>query len=314
MDYKDYYKILGVSKNASQDEIKKAYRKLAVQYHPDKNPDNKAAEEKFKEIAEAYEVLKDPDKRKKYDELGANWKQYQQQGAGFDGSQFAGGRGRARTGYEGDMGDIFGDSGFSSFFDMFFGNDFSRQGRQNAYAHAQHFPGQDLQASITISLEDAYHGSNPVINIQGNKIRMKLKPGLTDGKTLKVKGKGNPSVAGGPKGDLYLTVHIAEHPKFTRKEHDLYTDVQVDLYTAVLGGSVEVDTLKGKVKINIARNTENNKTLRLKGLGMPHEQNPQQKGNLYAKVQVVLPDSLSEEEEALFRKLQKLRQGNFEYA
>jgi curved DNA-binding protein len=307
MEYKDYYKALGVSKNASQEEIKKAYRKLAVKYHPDKNPDDKLAEDKFKEIAEAYEVLKDPEKRKQYDTLGANWKQYQQQGQDFDWSQF-GGRGGSRVHFDRDMGDIFGNSGFSDFFEQFFGGFGSSQGGRSSYGYQQGFPGQDLQANLNISLQEAYQGTSRLINVEGKKIRVKLKPGITDGKTLKIKGKGTASQQGGPAGDLYLKVYVAQDPRFERRGNDLYTDLKVDLYTALLGGDAEVDTLKGKVKVKIGKGTENGKVLRLKGLGMPSEQG-QLPGNLYAKVSIQLPRKLTAEEEALFKQLRQMRQG-----
>lgn len=313
MEYKDYYKTLGVSKDASQDEIKKAYRKLAVKYHPDKNPDDQAAEDKFKDIAEAYEVLKDPEKRKQYDTLGANWKQYQQQGSDFDWSQFGGAGGRRRTHFEGDMGDIFGNGGFSDFFEQFFGGFDGSKGRRQSYGYQHGFPGLDLEANLSISLQEAYQGTTRMLNVEGKKIRVKLKPGIADGKTLKIKGKGATSVQGGPAGDLYLNVHVAEDLRFERKGNDLYTELKVDLYTALLGGDAEVDSLKGKVKVKIARGTENGKVLRLKGLGMPTEQG-QQSGNLYAKVTVQLPKKLNTEEEELFGRLRQIYETNHAYA
>jgi len=300
MDYKDYYQILGLNKSAGQEEIKKAYRKLAVKYHPDKNPDDASAEEKFKDIAEAYEVLKDPEKRKKYDELGANWKNYQQQGE--------------PEGFEGDLNEMFGKSGFSSFFDMFFGGFNGASASRHWYREAQGMPGQDLQASITISLEEAYQGAESILHVNGQKIRLKFKPGIADGKTLRIRGKGAPGVAGGTPGDLYLKVQVAEHPDFVRKGQDLYTHVVVDLYTAMLGGTVEVATLQGRVKINIDKGTQNNKTVRLKGLGMPSGEDHQPKGDLYAQIQVQLPSTLSKEEEQLVRQLQAIQAKKFAYA
>ncbi len=318
MDYKDYYKILGVNKSASQDEIKKAYRKLAVKYHPDKNPDNKKAEEKFKEISEAYEVLKDPEKRKKYDELGANWKYYEQQGAsggGYGGSPF-GGRGGTRVEFDGDM---FG-GGFSDFFKSFFGGSAgytsygpgAGAGRRGDGSYA--FKGQDQEAQMSISLEDAYQGVTKLVNVNGNQLRLKIKAGIKDGQTLRLKGKGAPGMNGAPAGDLYLKIQLNTHPDFERKEDDLYTDLPVDLYTAVLGGKTTIKTLKGEVTITLPKGTENGKVLRLKDLGMPHYQHDNRFGNLYAKVNISIPKDLSEEEVELFKKLRQLHQKKYSYA
>jgi len=321
MDYKDYYKILGVSKKASQDEIKKAYRKLAVKYHPDKNQNDKKAEERFKEISEAYEVLKDPEKRKRYDELGANWKHYQHQGAGgFNGGPF-GGRGGTRVEFEGDLGDMFGGGGFSDFFNSFFGgfagggagHSQFRGGGGSPFGGAYAAKGQDLQAEMSISLEEAYEGVTKILNVNGNQLRLKIKPGIRDGQTLRLKGKGGPG-PGGAAGDLYLKVNIHKHTSFERKGDDLYVDLPVDLYTAVLGGKANVQTLKGAVNVNIAKGTENGKTLRLKGLGMPKYENNKVSGNLYAKVNVRIPKNLSEEEIKLFKQLQQIRKNEHSYA
>ncbi|WKN42438.1 J domain-containing protein [Tunicatimonas pelagia] len=315
MEYKDYYKVLGVSKTASQEEIKKKYRKLAVKYHPDKNKGDKAKEEKFKEITEAYEVLKDPEKRKQYDELGANWKQYQQQGTngGYRGNPYAG-RGGA-TQYDGDFSDLFGDGGgFSDFFESFFGRGPGHtrdpRGRESGA-----FKGADIQANVTITLEDAYEGGTRLINLNGNRLRLKLKPGIEDGQTLKIKGKGQPSIQGGPAGDLYLTVEVARHPYFKRKGHDLYSTQEVDMYTATLGGKVEIKTLKGStVSVTIPKGTDSGKVLRLKGLGMPVYQKKEQTGNLFVEVKIVTPKNLTKEEEELLKKLQKLGSSAYTYA
>ncbi len=306
MDYKDYYKILGVDKNATQEAIKKAYRKLAVKYHPDKNPDDKSAEDKFKDIAEAYEVLKDAEKRKRYDELGANWKRYQHEGAGPGWADYGGRGNGSRVQFEGDLNDLFGNSGFSDFFESFFGGQPGTQGRGRP-VHQQ-LKGQDLEANIRISLEEAYHGATHLIHVNGQKIRIKLKPGLEDGKTLRLKGKGTPGAYGGVAGDLYLHVNVSPSNQFDRKGDDLYADLKVDLYTAILGGKVQIDTLKGKININIAANTENGKVLRLKDLGIPSYDQPEKKGNLYAKVLVELPKNLNEEEKQLFHQLKNKRQ------
>lgn len=300
MDYKDYYKVLGVAKNATDDEIKKAYRKLAVKYHPDKNQGDKEAEAKFKEVAEAYEVLKDPDKRKKYDEMGANWKYYQQYGASGGGaSQYGSGGSGFR--FEGDLNDLFGDAGgFSDFFKSFFGG-----GGQRSASHAT--KGQDYRAEANITLEEAFHGTSRLIELNGQKLRIRIKPGIQSGQLLRIKGKGAPGFQGGPAGDLLINVQIDRHPIYKREENDLYKDVKVDLYTAVLGGKIDVETLKGKVKVNVPKGTGNGKLLRIKNMGMPHYDRPAQFGHLYIRIEVEIPKNLSSEEIALFKKLQSLR-------
>ena len=248
MDYKDYYKILGVDKKATQDEIKKAYRKLALKYHPDKNPGNKAAEEKFKEISEANEVLSDPEKRKKYDELGSNWKQYENAGAPGGGYyQWGGspGGGRSRVEYEGDLGDIFGGgAGFSDFFKQFFGGSYDTGGFQSAgrgrgSRQQRSVKGQDYQAEMSITLEEAYNGVSRIINVNNEKLKINIKPGVADGQILRVKGKGSAGQFGGQSGDLYLTIKIHPHYLFTLKDNDLYCDVPLDIYTALLGGNLK---------------------------------------------------------------------------
>ncbi|HET8964211.1 MAG TPA: DnaJ domain-containing protein, partial [Chitinophagales bacterium] len=221
MEFKDYYKILGVSKTASTEEIKKAYRKLAVKYHPDKNQGNKAAEEKFKEANEANDVLSDPEKRKKYDELGENWKYYQSGGTppnqGFRG-------GRQQYQYSG-AADDFDSGNFSDFFESIFGNRFGGKTRGPS-------KGEDYQANVTLSLEEAYWGTARLLEVNGEKLQMKFKPGTADGQTLRIRGKGGPAGKGGQRGDIYVNVHISSHPDFERKENDLYCDIPVDLYTA----------------------------------------------------------------------------------
>ncbi|MCF8302684.1 MAG: J domain-containing protein [Bacteroidales bacterium] len=333
MEYKDYYKILGVDRNASQDEIKKAYRKLAVKYHPDKNPGNKEAENKFKEISEAYEVLGDKEKRKKYDQLGANWKQYEQAGAGaggfggFDFSNFqgsGGGRGRSHTIFEEEFGDIFG-GGFSDFFEYFFGGGGGARARQSRQSPFEEFgqqasrrspfeefnqrqtrqapKGQDLQAQIDINLSEAYHGAQKMINVGGERLKINIKPGVRNGQTLRLKGKGGQSPYGGERGNLLLKVNVIGTSAFERKGDDLHTSVHVDLYTAVLGGEVSVNTFKGTYNIKIPKGTQNGKTFRMKGLGMPNYENPNQRGDLFVKVIVEIPTKLSKEEKELFKQL-----------
>ena len=316
MDYKDYYQILGVSRDATTDEIKKAYRKLAAKYHPDKNPGDKSAEEKFKEINEAKEVLTDPEKRKLYDQFGKDWEYYKQAGAqgNFDWSKYAqqqgGGRAYTYSGNIEDMEDLFGGGGFSDFFDLLFGGGGgartrTRHGRTRTRPTSQ--KGQDYAAEVFISLEEAYHGTSRQLNVDGQTIKINLKPGVADGQKLKVSGKGGPGVGGGQKGDLYITVKVYPHPLFERKGDDLYTDVKVDLYTAVLGGKVEVNTFKGKVKVDIAPGTNPGKVLKLKGLGMPNYKHPSTYGDLYVKINVEIPKDLTDKEIELFKKLRDMR-------
>jgi curved DNA-binding protein len=297
MNYKDYYKILGVSKTAAADDIKKAFRKLAVKYHPDKNPGDKAAEEKFKEINEANEVLSDPEKRKKYDELGENWQQYQQRGnrqEDFDWSQYQNTGGGRQYSYS----DGFGDEGnFSDFFESVFGGQFG--GRRGGGARK----GSDYQAEAEISLEEAYSGTTRVMEVNGEKLQMKFKPGVKDGQALRIKGKGGPGQNKGERGDIYVTVHIPPHPHFERKENDLHCEAPIELYTAILGGKATIRTLKGMIKIDIPKETENGKVLRLKKMGMPVFGQENTFGDLYAKVKIILPKNLSNEEIELFEQL-----------
>jgi curved DNA-binding protein len=309
MDYKDYYKILGVSKNASQDEIKKAYRKLALKYHPDKTSGDKKSEERFKEIGEAYEVLKDSEKRKKYDQLGANWKQYEQAGAGgFDFSQFrSGSPGGGSFYFEGDMGDIFGGSGggFSDFFNAFFGG---RGGAQSGFSGRQRpRKGQDLQAEMEISLYEAYHGTSRILNVDGKKLRVNIKPGSYDGLELRIKGKGGRGAAGGADGDIYIKIKVQPDSLYKTDGNNLTLKADIDLYTAVLGGKAEINTLAGKLNVPVPKGSQTGSKLRLKGKGMPVYGKTGQYGDLYVQLNVVIPKNLSQEEVNLFKKLKELR-------
>ena len=299
MEYKDYYKILGVDKKASTEDIKKAYRKLAVKYHPDKNPGNKPAEEKFKEINEANAVLADPEKRKQYDELGDSWKYARPQ----SGSGGAGGNGRPNTGSGGrnpgggNFEDLFGGGGFSEFFESIFG-----RGR----GASAEVGGTHYRAEMDISLRDAYLGAEKVIDLDGQKLRIKFKPGIADRQVIKLKGKGGPGVGDAPNGDLLITVHVTEEPGFEREGDDLRTEAFVDVYTAVLGGKIPIQTLKGPINVTIAKGTDSGKVLRMKGLGMPVYNQPDQFGNLYVKVNIRVPKNLSEPETELFKQLAQL--------
>jgi curved DNA-binding protein len=307
MTYKDYYKDLGVGKNATPAEIKRAYRRLALKYHPDKNSGDKSAEERFKVISEANEVLSDPVKRKKYDQFGADWKHYEEAGAqpgGFDWSKYASNRSgqthRAST-HESDT--MFMDEGVNDLFEMLFGQrSGQRRGKRSVVVK-----GEDLVTETTLSLEEAYHGTARLIHLNGQTIKVTIKPGVADQQRLRIAGKGGSGLNGGPNGDLYLTVKIGPHPEFHRKGNDLQRDLPVELYTAILGGKVQIKTLKGKITVNISKGTPNGKELRLRGLGMPVYAKKNEFGNLLVKVDILLPEHLSEEELDLFRKLESLR-------
>ena len=302
MDFKDYYKVLGIERNASANDIKKAYHKLALKYHPDKNPNNKSAEEKFKEINEANEVLSDPEKRKKYDELGESWNTHQRQGNthdDFDWSKWSAQQG----GFSNGGGSMFGeDGGSSDFFESIFGRHFGGQQQRNVQ-----MKGQDYQAEIEVSLEEAYAGSNRRIQVNGQTLEIKLKPGVKNDQVLRLKGKGAKGRNGGPQGDLYLTVIIAKHPHYEVKGVDLYCTTPVNMLTAILGGKQIISTLKGNIRIDIPKGTENNQVMRLKGLGMPKTDKATEHGDLYAKVNVVLPKDISEKELELFKEIAALR-------
>ena len=301
MDYKDYYTILGVNKLATKDEIKKAYRNLAKKYHPDKTKGDKTLEEKFKDLSEAYEVLGNEENRKKYDKLGANWKNQQQQSdtGGFDYSQYyknTGGHGQHQT-FEGDP------EMFSDFFNNIFGGGFST-GSGNRRATSR--KGQNYAADMEISLEEAYNGGVRIINVNGKKLRIKTKPGTKNKQRIKLSGKGSPGINGGNAGDLIITIHILPNSKFIRKGNNLHIDIEVNLYTAVLGGTIDVPTLQGIVKMTLPKGTQGGKTLRLKGKGMPEYSSESRFGDLYVKTIITIPTNLNKEKEELFIKLKNI--------
>jgi DnaJ-class molecular chaperone len=346
MDFKDYYSTLGVAKTATEKEIKQAFRKLARKHHPDVNPGDKSAESKFKEINEAYEVLGDPEKRKKYDELGANWRMYEQAGAaggagGPGASPFGAGwnvnvggsPGGFRTMTEDEMRDMFGDaSPFSDFFQTFFGGrggesmdpDDVRAGSRGARPRSRVRSGRDIEQEIELGLEDAFNGTMRrfAMSVQGagapgaesggqhRTIDVRIPAGVGDGSRVRVAGEGEPGVGGGKAGDLYLRVRLAPHPKFERKGRDLYTRVAVPLTAAVLGGEAEVPALSGKpLRLKIPPTTQNGQVFRLKGHGMRTAGKSDETGDLYATVDVQLPKSLTPEQRQHFEALQKLEGG-----
>ncbi|MFN2272921.1 MAG: DnaJ C-terminal domain-containing protein [Anaerolineae bacterium] len=328
MEYKDYYKILGVDRNATEKEIKRAYRKLAREFHPDVNPGDKAAEEKFKEINEAHEVLSDPDKRIKYDQLGANWQQWQRTGhdpGNFDWSQWfaggmpgsGGGPGGVRVEWSGDLNDLFGGGGaggFSDFFSAIFGGMGGGRGSgatgrfPGGAAGQRAMRGQDLEAQVEITLEEAAQGTTRMLERDdGRKIRVKIPPGARTGSRIRVANKGGPGYGGSQPGDLYLVTKVKPHPVFRQSGNDLRCNVPVDLYTAVLGGEVEVPTLDGNVSLKIPAGTDSGKTFRLRGKGMPDPHKPKQRGNLLVTAQVQVPKKISSRERELFEELADLR-------
>jgi curved DNA-binding protein len=314
MDYKDYYKILGVSKTATQDEIKKVFRKMAKLHHPDKNPGNKAAEAKFKEMSEAYEVLSDPEKRKKYDQLGENYQAYKNSGGGAGGEDFweqynrqQGGGGRQQQPHYGDYEDVFGGGGsFSDFFQNIFGGGGAGGRTQQRRTRAQQ--GQDYSAEYTLTLEEAYRGTTTLLNVDKQQLKVNIKAGVKDGQKLRLKGKGGPGAGGGPNGDIIITVHVRPHPVYERKGDDLYREQPVDLITAVLGGKVSIGLLDGtSLNMSIPAGTQNGKLLRLKGKGMPVYGKEAEHGNLILTVRPQIPETLTDEERALFEKLKGLK-------
>lgn len=305
MEFKDYYKILGIGKTASQDEIKKAYRKLAKINHPDKNPDNKAAENRFKEISEAYEVLSDKEKRKKYDQYGANWKYAEE---GNSGAGNAGTGGGTYYTYQGDPNEFFTDDrGFSDFFYQMFGgnNPFGRTNQGGRKPFTQ--KGNDYQAQLPITLEEAFNGSHRTFEVNGQNLRIKIKPGTTDGKTLRLTGKGGPGINGGPAGDLYIQIKIEPHPNFQIEGFDLKTETKVNIYTLMLGGKVEIPTPGGLIRIQVQPETEPGKTIKIAGKGLPENEKKTKSGNLYVTLQAKIPHHLSEKEKNLLKELADLR-------
>ena len=310
MAYIDYYKILGVDKNASQDDIKKAFRKLARKYHPDLNPNDPSAKDKFQEINEANEVLSDPEKRKKYDEYGEHWKHADEFEAQKKARQHAGGGGGGFSGFGGDGGSYWyssdgagfsgGDAGgFSDFFESMFGHR-GGGGRGNAG-----FRGQDFNAELHLSLRDAARTHKQVLNVNGKQVRITIPAGVADGQGIKLKGYGGEGINGGPAGDLYITFKIAEDSVFKRLGDDLYVDVEMDLYTAVLGGEKVIDTLEGKVKLKIKPETQNGTKVRLKGKGFPVYKKEGQFGDLIITYSVKIPTNLTDRQKELFRELQQ---------
>ena len=307
MEYKDYYKILGLTKSATQDDIKKAYRKLALEYHPDKNPGDKRAAQKFSEISEANEVLTNAEKRRKYDQFGQSPEGHPDDRTGSAGGpgwserarRSAGTSGSTTFHFAGDQGDGIPDD----FFEMLFGHRFSGAGTRTAS-----LKGADAVVEAPITLEEAYHGTTRMIKVDRQTIKVKIKPGSADQQVLRIPGKGGPG-HNGPAGDLIIRLVLLRHPFYERRENDLYCSVPVDLYTALLGGSVKVKTLKGTVSVNVPAETPNGRLLKMGGLGMPLFGGKNKHGDLYAKVDIQVPTNLSADEKELLGRLREMNTG-----
>ncbi len=295
MEFVDYYKILGLNKDAKDEDIKKAYRKLARKHHPDLNPNDKEAHKKFQQINEANEVLSDPEKRKKYDKYGKEWEHAEQfeRASGSRASNFGGNN----YNYSGE----YGEEDFSEFFSSMFGGSGGPRSSGNVK-----FRGQDYNAELHINLEGAYTTHQQTISVNGKNLRITVPAGIEDGQKIKLSGHGGTGVNGGPNGDLYITFVIADHPQLKRMGNDLYSTVDIDLYTAVLGGDVNVDTLGGKVKIKVPPETQNGTKIKLKGKGFPLYKKDGQFGDLYITYAVKIPTNLTARQKELFTELSKL--------
>ena len=329
MDFKDYYTTLGISKTATDKEIKQAFRKLARKYHPDVNPGDKAAEAKFKEVNEANEVLSDPQKRKKYDELGANWRAYENVppganpyggGSPFGGGQWnTGGSGGFRTMTPEEMSEMFGgggDSPFSDFFKTFFGGMGGAEestGARGGRARPRARKGQDVEHPFELDLEDAIRGSVQRLQLRhdghARTVEVRIPAGVTDGSRVRVAGEGGRGSGSAPSGDLYLRVQLKPHPVFDVKGRDVYTRARVPVPIAVLGGEVDVTTPEAKtLRLKIPAGTQSGQKFRLRGHGLPQVGKSDERGDLYANVEVDIPKTLSDEERAHYEALRHSQQ------
>jgi curved DNA-binding protein len=300
MEYKDYYKILGVGRNASTDEIRKAYRKLAMKFHPDRNPGDKAAEERFKEINEAYQVLSDSEKRGRYDQLGSAYSNWQQRGGtpnDFDWSQWFGGQQRNPQGASGgarvDYGDV--NDLFSEFFRSVFGGDPAQRGGRAARQQPAY------EQPVEISLKEAYEGTTRQLVTDERRVKVRIPPGVRTGSKVRVAGAG-------PQGlDLYLVVEVGDEDHFERRNNDLHTTATVDVFTAILGGEAEVQTMSGKVRLSIPAGTQPEQVFRISGRGMPQLKNPSVKGDLFVRLKLQIPKYLSPKQRELLEEASKLK-------
>jgi len=314
MDYRDYYQILGVSKQASTDEIKKAYRKLARKYHPDVNQGDKVAEDTFKNINEAHEVLSDPDKRRKYDQFGSEWQRFERAGGqaqDFNWAQWGAPGGAARTVTAEEFEQMFGGGGgggFSDFFEMVFGRGARGAGGYGANPGAGRAArGQDIEQGVAITLEEAFHGAARELQWSDGRImKARIPRGVKTGSKVRLSGKGQPG-PGGQAGDLFLKITVQPHDRLRRKGDDLYVNVPVDIFTALLGGKADVAGIDKTVKLSIPAETANGKQIRLRGLGMPRLRKPEERGDLYARIKIEMPEALSAAEKQLLEQWRTLR-------
>jgi curved DNA-binding protein len=301
MAFIDYYQTLGLTKTATDKDIKNAYRKLARKFHPDLNPNDAEANKKFQQLNEANEVLSDPEKRKKYDKYGENWQhgeeyeKYQQQQSSRPQGAYAGGQSQS---FEGFGGEGFGSEDFSDFFQSMFG----QSGRAGGGRQAK-YRGQDLNAELHLNLKDVAESQKQTLTVNGKNIRLTIPAGIENGQTIKIAGHGGPGANGGPAGDLYITFSITDDPRFKRNGNDLYAATSLDLYTAVLGGEVTIDTLNGKVKIKVKPETQNGTKVKLKGKGMPVYKKEGEFGDLYITYDIQIPVNLTEKQKKLFQEI-----------
>jgi curved DNA-binding protein len=298
MAFIDYYQILGVPKSASEKDIKNAYRKLARKYHPDLNPNDTEANKKFQQLNEANEVLSDPEKRKKYDQYGENW-QHGEEYEKYERQQKQTRQQGARTGNPTSSFEGFGDESFSDFFQSMFGQGGSSRGRQTKYR------GQDYNSELQLDLKEASETHKQTLTVNGKNIRITIPAGVENGQTIKIAGHGGPGVNGGPAGDLYITFLITDDMRFKRDGSDLYSTFKLDLFTAVLGGEITVDTLNSKVKIKIKPETQNGTKVKLKGKGLPVYKKENEFGDFYITYDIQIPVNLTEKQKKLFEELAK---------
>jgi curved DNA-binding protein len=298
MAFIDFYKILGIQKSASEKDIKKAYRKLARKYHPDVNPNDDSAKKKFQEINEANEVLSHKENRKKYDKYGKDWKHGEEyEKAQKQQQQYSSGRQQQYAGFGGhSQGD------FSDFFESMFGGSYQQQSRQQAK-----YRGQDFNASLQLNLKDIYHAHKQTLTVNGKNIRLTIPAGVENKQTIKIKGHGEKGINGGPNGDLYITFHIKNNTPFKRDGSNLHTSIDLDIYTAILGGEITINTFKGKVKLKIKPETQNDTKVKLKGKGFPVYKKDGEYGDLYITYRIKIPTNLGKKEKQLFNELSKLK-------